>query len=245
MAYRYVARSVEGFVQQLASNYLPHGYWFYVSGFVPEGKDPRAVDDKLLTKYGIAISRQSRARRKLAGLANLHYLRFERYFLLLASHGKHHFFAEEGKTIRDARHVPIMFSGYSISVKRGQYLAKRDPSEPAVPDGKYRVRVQITRDWYRDMKAYFQTLATHRSAETLGRELYNVPFEPYAPVRQQMLNILRLVNRQRKAAGYDLLPATVLRYQRRIVRPFEPLAAGTAVLQRAAGAILVVGGDQE
>ncbi len=32
MEYRCVAGSVAGFVQQLASCYLPHGYWFYVSG---------------------------------------------------------------------------------------------------------------------------------------------------------------------------------------------------------------------
>ncbi len=32
MEYRCVATSVAGFVQQLVSCYLPHGYWFYVSG---------------------------------------------------------------------------------------------------------------------------------------------------------------------------------------------------------------------
>jgi hypothetical protein len=221
MDYRYCATSVNGFIQQLSSNYLPHGYWFYVSGVVPEGKSVENIDRKLLTKYGINISRQSRARRKQAGLSNLHYLRFERFFLLLATHGKHCFFDEEGEAIRDVRRVPIKFQGYSVSVKRGQYLAKLDPDEPALPDGKYRVRVQIGRETYRDLKAYLLDLATHRSAETLGREFYNAPFEPYAPVRQQMLNLLRLVNKKRKEAGYELLSPTVLRYQRRIVRPFE------------------------
>jgi hypothetical protein len=43
MEYRYEAMSVEGFVQMIASNYLPHGYWFYVTGQVPEGKDPSAI----------------------------------------------------------------------------------------------------------------------------------------------------------------------------------------------------------
>jgi hypothetical protein len=71
-------------------------------------------------------------------------------------------------------------------------------------------------------------LAAYRSAESLGRELYNLPFEPYAPVRQQMLNILRLVNKKRKEAGYELLPPTVLRYQRRIVRPFGPVVVDAA-----------------
>jgi hypothetical protein len=36
-----------------------------------------------------------------------------------------------------------------------------------------------------------------------------------------MLNILRLVNRARKEAGYALVSPTVLRYLRRIVKPFH------------------------
>jgi hypothetical protein len=224
MEYRCEATSVEGFVQQLSSNYLPHGYWFYVTGSVPEGKDPRSVDRKLIEKYGIGISRQSRARRKAAGLANLHYLRFGRIFVLLATHGHHAFFEEEGERIRDVRRIPIQFRGYSVSVKRGHFLEKHSPNEPPVPDGRYRVRVQIARERYRDLKAYFLEMATRHSIERFGRELWSIPFEPYAPVRRQMLNIIRLVNRARQAARLDPLSPTVLRYRRQIVRPFEPIS---------------------
>ena len=118
--YRCEAKSVTGFVQQLACCYLPHGYWFYVTGWVPEHKVPDAVDRKLIEKYGIGISRQSRARRKRVGLANMHYLRFSRYFVLLATHGLHPFYEHEAKAIRDVRRVPIKFSGYSIAYKRGR-----------------------------------------------------------------------------------------------------------------------------
>ncbi|MBX9787500.1 MAG: hypothetical protein K2Y37_01165 [Pirellulales bacterium] len=220
-SYRYSACSVRGFVQQLASNYLPHGYWFYVSGVVPEGKDPTKVDRKLIRKYGVDRSRQSRARRKQAGFANLHYLRFDRYWVLLATHGAHEFFELEARNIRDVRRVGIQFKGYSIGVKKGGFVRKKDRKEPAHPDNKYRVRVQIAAKRYREMKAYFVDIATHRSVDALASELYNVPFEPYAPVRQQMLNILRLVNRVRKEASYELVPPTVLRYLRRIVKPFQ------------------------
>src|SRR5262245_16484713 len=85
MEYRCVATSLEGFVQQLESNILRNGYWFYVAGRVPEGKDGAAVDRKLMEKYGLQISRQQRARRKLGGLANVHYLRLERFWVLLAT----------------------------------------------------------------------------------------------------------------------------------------------------------------
>jgi len=61
MEYRCVAGSVAEFVQQLASCYLPHGYWFYVPGVIPFGKDPRDADAKLIAKYRIGVPRTSRA----------------------------------------------------------------------------------------------------------------------------------------------------------------------------------------
>jgi hypothetical protein len=63
-------------------------------------------------------------------------------------------------------------------------------------------------------------MAVHRSAKSLAMEFYQLPFEPYAPIRRQMLNLLRAVNRKRKAAGFDLLPTEVLPLRRRIVKPF-------------------------
>ncbi len=220
-SYRCNATSVEGFVQVLASNYLPHGYWFYVSGIVPEGKDPERVDEKLIERYGVATSRQGRVRRKHAGLANLHYLRFGRFWLLLATHGRHEFFSREQSNLKDARKTPIQFGGYSISVKRGGHVRKSGPNSAAAPDSRLRVRVQIAREVYRELKAWFLEIATRRSPEALRRELFKVPFEPYAPVRQQMLNLLRLVNRARHAAGLSRLTPKVLRFRRQIVKPFD------------------------
>lgn len=222
MEYRCEATSITGFVQQLVSCYLPHGYWFYVSGCIPEHKDPRVVDEKLLAKYGISISRSSRARRKLVGIANIHYLRHERFFVLLATHGHHPFYDDEDENIQDVRRVPIKFDGYSIGVKKGGYRRKASPKSPPIPDDKWRVRVQIGREPYRDLTAYFLDIALLRTVEQLSRDLFSLRYEPYAPVRQQILNILRLVNKARKAAGLEPVSPKVLRYQRNIVRPFEP-----------------------
>ena len=36
--YRFEATTIEGFVQQVAVQYVARGYWFYVSGIVPEAK---------------------------------------------------------------------------------------------------------------------------------------------------------------------------------------------------------------
>ena len=69
--YRFEATTIEGFVQQVAVQYVARGYWFYVSGIVPEAKDPKAVAEKLIAKYGINVSKFVRARRKIGGNANL------------------------------------------------------------------------------------------------------------------------------------------------------------------------------
>lgn len=201
--YQSESTSVEGFVQQLAVSYLANGYWFYVTGEIPEGKDPAKVDEKLIARYGIDLSKWARARRKRAGFANLQYIRFDRFFVLLATHGVHPFFEEEVASIRDARKNPIRFRGYSISYRNGH------------------PHVRIEQGEYKRLKAYFLDLAVHRSAEHLGRALGALPFEPYAPVRRQLLVVLRAVNRERKTAGFEPVPKTCFRFMRRVCRPFE------------------------
>jgi hypothetical protein len=59
------------------------------------------VDQKLIDHYGIEISKWTRARRKRSGTASVQYLRFRRFFVLLATHGKHRFFTDEAPNILD------------------------------------------------------------------------------------------------------------------------------------------------
>ena len=128
--------------------------------------------------------------------------------MLLASHGEHPFFAGEDG-FKDARDEPIRFGGYSVSVKRGAV------------DGRWHPSVRIHPESYRELRAYFVDRATHRTVEALSHELRRIPFEPYAPVRRQLLNILRAVNRARKTAGLEVVPSSALRLSRKGVRPFE------------------------
>jgi hypothetical protein len=200
--YRSVATSVEGFVQQVAVQYLRHGYWFYVAGQIPEGKDPTVVDAKLIKKYHIDVSRSERTRRKRAGLANMQYIRHDRCFLLVATHGEHRFFEEEADEIRDARRVSIKYAGYALSFRAG------------------RVCVRIEAIEYRRVKADFLDLACRRAKDSLGAEFLSLPFVPYAPVRQQILQIWRAVNRARRQAGYERIPVECVRWRRLIVKPF-------------------------
>ena len=230
MVYSCAATSTSGFIQMLACNYLPHGYWFYVAGKVPPGKDPRLVDRKLIEKYQIAVSRTTRWRRKELGRANHHYLRFEDRFLLLSTHGKSVFFCdtddggesrrnESGRElrIRDARKSksggcqPILFAGYALSCVR---VAEKGRGE------RYRVRVQVCREMYLEWKAYYVAQARYATPERMADELRRFPYEPYRPVRQQLYRILEAVNAVLAARGLPKLSADVLPQRRRIVRPF-------------------------
>lgn len=222
MDYRCETTSIEGLVQLLACNYLPHGYWFYVTGWVPLDKDPRQVDAKLITKYGIDRSRADRSRRKRLGQANVHYLRHDRFFVLMATHGEHRFFTEESACIRDVRRQPLKYAGYSISYRRGNRTID------GKPDPKWHSHVEIDRAWLRRLQTWLVDMAGRYSTERVALELYQFPFEPYAPVRRQMLRLLRTVNQARKQAGREQLPYSVLPLRRRIVRPFEPEQATRA-----------------
>ena len=216
MQYRCVATSLEGFIQQLAVAYIAHGYYFYVSGFIPEGKDPETIDNKLLDKYGIRLSKFARYRRKALGQASVQYLRFERFFILIATHGKHQFFWEEkdggeGGRLKDVRRAPIRFAGYSVSCRRKS------------GDGSNLVaHIRMDQEVYLEMRDAFVDLASKRSGAWLEYQFRNFPFEAYAPVRRQVVSIFSRVNRVRKAAGLEVLPSSCLKLKRRPARPFEP-----------------------
>jgi hypothetical protein len=222
MKYRCVTSSISGFVQQIACSYLRHGYWFYVTGIIPPDKDPEELDRKLIRKYQIGISESTRARRKKLNKANVQYLRYERFFVLLATKGEHKFKVEEEKNIRDIRRVPLRFHGYAISYRRGGRTREGEV------DPRWHAHVEIERRRYKEIRDHLVEMAKHRRAETLALALYELPFAAYAPIRRQYLLILRSINRVRKAAGFSLLPKEVLMLRRRVVKPFD----ATSRLQR-------------
>lgn len=208
MEYRYEATSVAGFVQQLAVAYVTHGYWFYVKGEIPPDKDAARVDDKLLDKYGIAISKWARYRRKKQGLANVHYLRFDRTFVLIATRGENRFFEEESGNICDIRRRPVQFRGYSIGYRRGV-------------DQKWHPSVRIAADEYRQLRDELIQKARRGQLEYVETRLRNLLYEPYAPIRRQLFCIARQCSRvcHVERPESEWLPSLVLR--RRVCRPFE------------------------
>src|ERR1017187_8628517 len=150
MAYRWVAASVAGFVQQLAVGYVSNGYYFYVTGVIPKQKDPANTDQKILATYDIAVSKWTRARRKKENQANVQYLRHGRFYVIIATHGLHHFFAAEATRLHDIRKRPILFMGYSIGCRRAR------------GGGAYHASVRINRERFAELKARFRSMAVHR-----------------------------------------------------------------------------------
>lgn len=202
MNYRYEALSLEGFIQQLAVSYVAHEYWFYVVGRIPAHKDVRAVDEKLLRKYDIAVPSWTRSRRKRQGLASVHYVRHLNFFALLANAGRHLFFAEEARRMRDLRETPLRYGGYALSYVAGHAC------------------VRIERETYQSIQAEFLRSAVHKSPHQLEWAFRSLPFEPYAPIRLQLLMLLRQVNKKRKAAGLATVSKSALRFYRNIYAPF-------------------------
>jgi hypothetical protein len=205
--YRCEATSVEGFVQQLAVGYLARGYSFYVAGSIPAEKEPANIDARIISKYGIAVSKFTRCRRNKEGFASLQYLRFGRFFVILARPGEHRFFTDE-PGVRNVRTHPIRFAGYSLSSGKGR-------------DGKWHASVRIEKTEFQFLKARFMSVALTGNYQDLVSRFTACGFVPYAPVRNQFRVLLRAVNGLRKEAGLDLIPISVLPRGRRVVRPFE------------------------
>ncbi len=198
---QFVSTSITGFIQQLAVSYVGNGYWFYVVGEVPKGKDAAAIDAKLVERYGVAISKWSRYRRKQNGMANVQYIRFGSVFALLATRGKHRFFEDEHVNIRDCRRVPIKVFGYAISHRRGH------------------VCVRIEREEFKRMKAAIVEKSNRGwTGGTSPMELVLGRFEPYGPILRQGRELDRLWHRRQRT----VMPH-MKRYDRRIVKPFEPI----------------------
>jgi hypothetical protein len=203
--YRYVATSIEGFVQQVAVSYLKNHYWYYFMGVIRPRTDPTDVDRQIIERYGIALSKWGRFRRRQKGSASLQYIRFEDTFLIMATDGKHEFLEREKEAIKDAREVPIKFAGYAMGYSGGHAY------------------VRIEREQFKVIKSYFCEVAAKRPARYLRAELRKLPFEPYKAVGKQLRGLLMEVNLTRTKAGLRPLSSRSVRRRRTSVKPFDPV----------------------
>jgi hypothetical protein len=193
----------------LAVAYIAHGYYFYVAGWIPEHKAPVDTDAKILAQYDLALSKWTRCRRRKAGAASVQYLRYGRFYVLLATHGEHPFFTAEARALRDIRLNPIYFMGYSIGCRQARG-----------GQGAYHASVRLDRTLCQGLKRHFEAHALRLSVAELAGQLQRLPYEHYAPVRAQLRGLMRAINRRRKAASLDLMPSGTVCLRRSPVRPF-------------------------
>lgn len=201
--YRCEATSVEGFIQQLAVSYITNGYWFYVTGEIPVHKDPRAVDAKLIARYGLDVSKWTRCRRRKNGTASVQYLRHGHFFVLVATPGRHEFYAAEANRIQDIRRVPLHYGSYAVGCR---LLADR-----------WHAAVRLDADVFHRLKGKLTSMALTADAGRLEQAFRRLPAEPYAAVRRQLFELLRSVNRVRLTACLEPIPFSALRLNRRSV----------------------------
>lgn len=235
--YNCEAVSVPAFIQQL-TNLISHGYWFYVTGEVPAGKDVEKIDAKIIHKYGLELTPWQRSRKKKAGSANVAYLRFGRRWVILSTKGQHRFFESvhaparlAGESLRDVhgqeqriadiRERSIKFFDYAISYKEGGYLRLSDEDKAEgkkARDHKWHVRVELRREVYKDLKAHMLELSTKREASELAEVIRRRRFLGYAPVIVQLGRILKSTNTKRRRAGLagDVPKSCIPRKVRRV-----------------------------
>ena len=218
--YRCVATSIEGFLFQLSVSYITNGkYFFYVMGEVPAWRPEAELDSRMLKRYGVAISKFARCRRrKRIGssgqrLANCQYLRFQDSWILLCQEGEHEFFERNQKRDQlgkvterwffDVRETAIQFKEYSIG-----YADER-------------LSVRLTKRALSGLRNYYVSLAL-RPLPFIREELATFPYEAYGGVLKQRYAIVRSMNIKRRAAGLPAIPTSYVRRRRKPVKPFEP-----------------------
>lgn len=85
---------------------------------------------------------------------------------------------------------------------------------------KWHAHVRIDSPTLEKLTAHFLAIACHRSPENLGRELAGIPFARYAPIRRQLLTLLKKVNDARSRMGYASLPHSVLSLRRTPIKVY-------------------------
>jgi len=206
--------SAAAFVRQLVTAYLHHGYWWYVADTIPAHKrDLHKVDRNIIDRWRIDLPRRQRILRKHQGRANLHYLRHDRFFVILATGGQHEFKQHNAASLRCIKNDRLFYGGYSVRYAQAGYKSRAKWKDPNIAerDPKRRAHVRIERREYEALRAQFLELALHRSVDYLRAVFWNVPFDAYQPVQWQLHVIRREVNALRKTAGIEPLSPDCVR----------------------------------
>ena len=220
--YRCVAASPAGFLRQLTTNILPYGYRYYSAGCVREPLDPERTDEKIVQNYRLnTLSKDQRFYYRKRGICVVKYLRYGRFYLLLANQGNQRtdkaskpqykgdegcqfFFEKEKKSMRDIRESPIHFKCYLISRNIHNHVRLDEPTYKALT-----VKcLHHTPHWNHQLLKQFLKQQFAR-------------FEAYGGVRWQFSEIVDRVNKIRKKAGCERVSGRLYPKKPRVVDVFQ------------------------
>jgi hypothetical protein len=206
--YHYEAKSVDGFLSQAVRYIACGGHYFYIRVRVPDGKDPRAVAEKLLDRYDIRKKRWQRKRRHLKETASIHLLLYQELIVIMLTKGRHEaFYADHQSQVQDIRRTALKVFGYSI-----RYTFSEN-------EKRHKVFIRLDAETYRQVKAHMLTIGlwnSYRDKGALEREFRRLPYQPYEPVFAQLASIARQVNRERRRRGFDAIDLACITYKRRL-----------------------------
>ena len=177
--YRYEAKDIDGFLSQVVRYVACGGHYFYIRVRVPEGKDRKAIAEKLLDRYDIRKKRWQRKRRHLKETASIHLLQYQELIVIMLTKGEHKtFYADHHSQVRDIRRTALKVFGYSIRYTFSE-IEKR-----------HKVFIRLDAQTYRKVEAHMLTIGvwnSYRDKTRLEREFSRLPYQPYAPVYAQLV----------------------------------------------------------
>lgn len=191
--YRYEARSIIGFIAQIV-RYASSGYFQCVRITIPEHKDPKLVDAKLMELYEIGKKPWQRKKRYRKDNAVLHYLRYKNLAVMMSTNGVHlNFQSDQKAVLLNLRRNVLRAYGYSIRLGK-------DPETNSK-----KVFVRLDQKIERRIKSQMTKIAVwdcYRDPKRLEREISRLPYQAYAPVYAQLKEVVELVNKARRKRGF-------------------------------------------
>ena len=210
MSYQWVTASPDGFVRQVVQH-VSSGHCFYFADQVNSRVDLAALDRKLIDTYRCDVKPWTRSRRKASGMASTHYVRNDRFFILLSTAGRGPFFEalgdsrdRQGRVVRpavfrDIRRVSLVYNAYSIRhtfCRNSRVIGGTRVSRPA-----WHTLVRLNKEVNAGLRAHMLELATRWPKQRLEAEFWALGFYPFRPVIDQLLATVRAVNRKRLSQG--------------------------------------------
>ena len=213
-----IAKNIDGFLAQLV-RLVGHGYYFYFHGELKPSKDPERLDTKLIHEWQLDQPYWKREKRRRGEAPSIWYLRYERQYLLIATHGRnsdgdpHRFFKEYDSTLKDIRKNAIYFCGYSV-----RYPISKET-------GRRRICVRLDKPTYEYLRESLCTKAIceqYRDRAVMESEIASLPYQPYRDVGRQLRIMLKEVNRRRsRYSGFEPARVQCIPQRMRVSRIYE------------------------